>query len=100
MSYIDLVYCKNKQAEVLKYLVCAPAWSGLEEDDEIMIEADSGAHVHAVVITKATVEENGDAYNLIVKATIAKKPLPRVSSQVLYRTIKWEDEEDERSDQF
>ncbi len=84
-SFIDLVVCKHK-GDDKGYLFFAPAFSGLEEADNVIVDTKNG-YKEAVVQCVTTEQLGSNGYNFILRASNAYAPLRRVISKVTYREM-------------
>ena len=91
-NYVDLVVCKHDGCDA-HFLFQAPAWSGLEEGDLVIVYGDQ----KATVMNKITVDPTSEEYDFIVDATNAIKPLKRVLKKVTFRDFVYEEVDNEQS---
>ena len=88
--YIDFVVCRHL-VDPKRYLYIAPAWSYLDEDDEVVVDID-GEEKHAVVIDSKTVEVNSDWYNFVLNVAGAQIPMHKIIKKLVYRDLIYKEE--------
>lgn len=91
MSYIELVVCKHPNCD-RKFLFYAPAWTGLDKGNEVIVDTKNGEKT-AIVMTKADVEKNSEEYRFILELAGATLPLRRVLKVVRYKEIRYEEDD-------
>lgn len=86
-NYIDLVLFEYI-GENGKHLAYAPKFSNITSGTEIVINGK-----HANVYASATVGEETDQMEIVLKAVGDRLPLPRVEAVVRYEKLKYEEGE-------
>ena len=89
-GHIDLVLCKHLNSEG-KYLFQAPAYSGLQKGDMIIVETKHGNEL-AVVEQKTLVEAGSELHDFLIEVTKATLPLRKVLGKFTYSEFKYKDE--------
>lgn len=96
MKYMDYVTVVH-ESSLQPYLFIAPAFSGLQKGDSVIVETSRGrqwAQVKAVT----TINIEDDIAYFIIKSTGAKSPLKRVLQKVIYQDFEYEDEDEQSRD--
>ena len=88
---IGLALCKHDGNKGL-FLFQVPSYCGLNKGDRVIVETSHGEQ-EAVVKYTNTVSFEDDDFNMIVAASNATLPLKRVLKKVIYKDLKYDDEE-------
>lgn len=94
-KYIDLVICevegKNRFGSTQEAKVCqAPAWSGLEEGDEVIIGGES-EEARGRVERVHTIINGGADLEFILVASGTRMPLYKILKKVLYKEFEYQE---------
>ena len=93
--YIDIVLCRHPYGSKT-FLFQAPAWSGLTQGDDVIVDTINGTQP-AQVAHVYTVEQDSKIEDFVICASGAYKPLKRILKRVIYRDFDYP-EEDENAD--
>ena len=96
-DYIDLVVCKHKDSDK-RYLFRAPAWSSLEEGQDVIVETSNGLEP-AIVVTVNTFDNDckDTDTQFILKSMGATWPLKKVVSKIVVKELDYRDYEKEET---
>lgn len=94
-DFKDLVICKDISGDKLS-IYLAPAWTGLQKGDRVLVESKSGES-EAIVEKSYTVDvSNKDAFDFILMAGGVSLPLKKVLKKVVSIYLDYEDENAEK----
>ena len=92
-EYCDLLICVHPDSREHKNFLFQTVWySGIQPDDEVIVETKYGKQRALVVQVLQAVRKNSPEFGFIVKATNASLPLKRVLKTVTYRDIDYGEE--------
>lgn len=97
-KYIDLVICdverNGRLGKSQEIKVCqAPAWSGLERGDEVIIGREH-EEARGVVKRLYTIENGGAELEFILVASGHVPPLYKILKKVLYKEFEYQEAEE------
>lgn len=91
IKYVDLVACRLYDDDFIT-VYQAPAWTYLEEGNDVLVEHPSIGTAKAKVVKVITIAEDNEAFDFILTLCDEQKPLPKVLSKVIYSRFKYEGE--------
>ncbi len=91
VDYVDVVVCKH-DGDNKPYLFEAPAWSGLENADKVLVDTCNGER-SAVVQSVCTIRPGTEAWVCLLMAARATQPLRKVIGKI--QLVKFDYSEDE-----
>lgn len=96
-NYIDYVLVQHEQSNK-PFLFIAPAFSRLEDGDEVIVDTIHGKARGKVLASSTIAKDDDSLISLIKQATGAYGEVRKVVARVRTFDLTWEDEEDERID--
>ena len=95
-NYIDAVLVKHPSCDKL-FLFQAPAFSYLNEGNNVICETKVSPEAEGEVVAIRTVEKNSAELQFIAKCSGATLPLNKIKAIVRVSELKYEDEESTES---
>ena len=91
-DYVDFVLCNHEGSEK-NYLFYAPAFSGIQKGNQVVVDTKNGTKVVNVVSVATVPRDNLQFIDFIMNATGADNDVKKVISVIQYREMDYSEEE-------